>query len=146
MKRILAIDPGASGGLALYDGESVYAYPMPDGMTAQGDLIRTIRAEFPGISCIMERVGGYVPGNSGPAAATFARHCGHLEALLYAYGIPTEQVAPQVWMKSLGTLPKDKKERKTAIKEAMARRYPTLTVTLKTSDALGMLTWAMGRK
>ena len=58
-----------------------------------------------------------MPGNSGPAAATFARHCGHLEAILYVLGIPTEQVAPGVWQRSLGELPKDKPERKRAIRE-----------------------------
>lgn len=144
--KILTIDPGASGGIAWTDDGVIRAVPMPEGMSAQADMIRTIRAEHPGIRGVVEKVGTYVPGNSGPAAATFARHCGHLDAILYCYGIPTEQVAPTVWMKSLGVLPKDKQERKRAIKEAMARRYPHLVVTLKTADALGMLTWAMGRK
>jgi hypothetical protein len=43
-------------------------------------------------------------------------------------------------MKKLGTLPKDKPERKRAIRELMARRFPGLEVTLKTADALGLLT------
>lgn len=144
--KIITIDPGASGGIAWTDDGVIRAVPMPEGMSAQADMIRTIRAEHPGIRGVVEKVGTYVPGNSGPAAATFARHCGHLDAILYCYGIPTEQVAPTVWMKALGVLPKDKQERKRAIKEAMARRYPHLVVTLKTADALGMLTWAMGRK
>ena len=50
-----------------------------------------------------------------------------------------------MWMRALGTLPKDKADRKRAIKEIVARRFPHLTITLKTSDALGMLVWAMQR-
>jgi hypothetical protein len=143
MKRILAIDPGASGGLAWTSLDTIQSMPMPDGMTAQADQIREIAVLHPGIEAVVERVGTYRPGNSGPAAATFARHCGHLDAILYMAGIPVRwNPTPQTWMKSMGALPKDKMERKRAIKELMARRYPHLTVTLKTADALGILTWA----
>ena len=140
MIPFLAIDPGASGGLAWRDADGiVHADPMPDGMTAQVDYLRSLAAGLPGLSAIMEKVGTYVPGNHVGSACTFARHCGHLEAALYALGIPFTEVAPAVWMKKLGTLPKDKPERKRAIRELMARQFPALDVTLKTADALGLL-------
>ena len=146
MKPIIAIDPGASGGIAWRDADGITrAEPMPTGMTAQADLLRSLVASLPGAVAVLEKVGGYMPGNSGPAACTFARHCGHLEAALYLLGVPSEQVAPGVWMKALGALPSEKPERKRAIREAMARRYPALAVTLKTADALGILTWATER-
>jgi hypothetical protein len=119
------------------------AQNMPGGMTEQIDLIRAFAAENPGTVAILERVGTYMPGNSGPAAATFARHCGHLEAALYAFGVPTEQVAPGVWQRGLGGFSSDKKKRKNEIKELMARTYPHINVTLKTADALGILTWTL---
>lgn len=143
--NILAIDPGASGGIAWTDGTVTQVANMPEGMTAQADMLRGLKANNPGMVAVMEKTGTYMPGNSGPAAATFARHCGHLEAILYCLGIPVEQIAPGVWQKALGALPKEKPERKRAIKELMARRYPTQTVTLKTADALGILTWAIQR-
>lgn len=148
MKRpLLAIDPGAAGGLAWTDADGIpHAEPMPAGMTAQADRLRALAAELPGAEAVVEKVGSYMPGNSGPAAATFARHCGHLDAILYMAGLPAEAVAPGVWMKSLGELPREKADRKRAIRELMARRFPALTVTLKTADALGILTWAAGRR
>ena len=76
----------------------------------------------------------------------FARHCGHLEAALYTLGVPRRDVAPGVWMKCLGTLPKDKPQRKRAIREAMAVRHQHLAVTLATADALGILEWAVQTK
>jgi hypothetical protein len=106
---------------------------------------------------------------------TFARHVGNLEAALYVLGIPCDPpqgVLPQAWQKAQGfsvtnhlpagyaampkTTPeqvkarrlahdKAKREHKAAIRDAMARRYPHLTVTLETADALGILTWAMAR-
>lgn len=144
--NLIAIDPGAGGGLAWIDTEgTVSAVPMPEGMTAQCDLIRSLAAQAPGARCVIEKVGAYMPGNSGPAAAKFARHCGSLDAACYMAELSVEAVAPGVWMRSLGALPKDKADRKRKIKELMARRYPLLRVTLKTADALGILTWA-GRR
>jgi len=83
-----------------------------------------------------------MPGNSATAAVKFARHCGHIEAILHCLGVPFRQVAPQVWMKVCGALPKEKPDRKRAIREDMARRFPHLRVTLKTADALGILCWS----
>ena len=147
MKPFIAIDPGASGGVAWTDPDGIaHAEPMPEGMTAQADRLRALAVELPGAVAVMEKVGTYMPGNSGPAAATFGRHVGNLEAILYMAGLPTSTVAPTVWQKSLGELPKDKPDRKRAIKEAMQRRFPALAVTLKTADALGILTWATERR
>ena len=143
-KAILAIDPGAGGGLAIQPTEGLaVAIPMPEGMTAQVDELRSISAANPGISAIVEKVGFHRPGNSAVATAKFARHVGHIEAALYALGIPFIEVTPQGWMKSIGSLPADKQARKRAIREEMARRFPHLSVTLKTADALGILTWGM---
>ena len=144
-RPIIAIDPGASGGIAWIDQDGqINAAAMPEGMSAQIDFIRSIKCG-PTTTAVIERVGTYMPGNSATAAVKFARHCGHIEAACYACGISATMVAPQTWMKALGALPSDKKERKAAIKEAMARRFPHLSVTLKTADALGILVWARER-
>lgn len=146
MTPILCIDPGASGGFAVQPPYGmVEAQAMPEGMTAQIDAIRHIAATNPGLTAIIEKVGFHRPGNSAVSTAKFSRHCGHLEAALYSFGVPFEEVAPGVWMKALGALPADKTARKNAIKETVARRFPHLTVTLKTADSLGMLIYAMNR-
>ena len=147
MKPILCIDPGASGGIAYMASDGrVHAIPMPATMTEQIDAIREIVAEVPTITAVIEKTGFHRPGNSAVATAKFARHCGHLEAALYSVGVPFEEVAPGTWMKALGALPADKTARKNAIKETVARRFPHLTVTLKTADALGIYLWATQRK
>ncbi len=144
MKNLIAIDPGASGGIAWANRDGIIdAAKMPEGMTAQADFIRRLWSMEYIRTAILEKVGTYRKGNSGPAAATFARHCGHLDAILYMLSISVMPVAPNVWMKSLGNFPKEKKDRKNAIKELMARTYPHLNVTLATADALGLLTWAI---
>ena len=145
MKVVMAIDPGASGGLAWVDGDGVVqAEAMPHGMTAIVDRLRELVVAMPGVVAVLEKVGHWMPGDHPNAATKFARHCGQIEAALYALGIPFDEVAPGVWMKSLGALPKVKADRKRMIRELMARRYPHLRVTLDTADALGMLTWKLG--
>jgi hypothetical protein len=147
MKPILAIDPGASGGLAWRDADGdIDAAPMPEGMTAQVDFLRTLAARLPGVEAVLEKVGWWMPGDHPNSACRFARHCGNLEAALYALGIPAVAVAPAAWMKALGALPKEKRARKAAIRELMARRYPHLAVTLKTADALALLTATTDRQ
>lgn len=144
MTPLLAIDPGASGGLAWRDSAGlIHAEPIPEGMTAQVDRLRALAAELGGVTAVVERVGYWMPGDHPNSACAFARHCGQLEAALYALGVPFRQVPPAKWMKALGTWPKEKPARKRAIREEMARRHPHLTVTLATADALGLLCWAM---
>lgn len=143
MKPLIAIDPGASGGIAWRDAEGVvHAEPMPEGMTAQVDFLRSLTAGLPGVEAVVEKVGYWMPGDHPNSATKFARHCGHVEAALYALAVPFVAVAPAVWMKRLGTLPKNKQARKRAIREDMQRRFPALSVTLATADALALLATA----
>lgn len=139
---LIAIDPGQHGGIAWsFDDDIVDAIQMPETMTGIYDQLQEISASGTVRRVLIEKTGMYRPGNSGPSAVKFARHCGYLEMAVYALGLPCEQVAPSKWMKSfLGAVPKDKKERKHAIKEKVQRLYPYLPVTLLTADALGLLT------
>lgn len=145
---IIGIDPGAQGGIAWKEGdEPVQAVKMPSGMTEQLDFLFSLVAPqvTPQVTVFLEKVGLHRQGNSASSSAKFARHCGHLEAGLYMLSVPVKQVAPIVWQKKVfGALPRDKMERKRAIKEEMARQHPHLKVTLATSDALGILTWGKG--
>jgi hypothetical protein len=119
---------------------------MPD---TPADIYRTLlklRQTVPEVHGFVENVGGYRPGNSATAAVKFSRHVGHLEMALLVAGIPVIKVTPSKWMKTvLSQVPKERKKRKNAIKAAMQVRYPYLTVTLATADALGLLTYAIGQ-
>jgi len=143
-RNVIAIDPGASGGIAWTEDGQVRAVAMPEGMTGIVDELRELCARIRPEAAFVEKVGGYVPGDSAVAAAKFARHCGWLEAALYAFGCPVRQVPPATWMRGVfgAALPKEKAARKRAIKEEVQRRFPALGVTLKTADALGILEWA----
>ncbi|OGS40508.1 MAG: hypothetical protein A3K77_00755 [Euryarchaeota archaeon RBG_13_31_8] len=138
---ILAIDPGMNGGIAWTLNNEVQAIKMPESPMDIYKRIKNIRNDQ--TVCFLENVGGYVPGNSATAAVKFARHIGNIEMALLALNISTRIVTPVKWMKCLGALPKNKKERKNKIKEKMQQLYPQLKITLATSDALGILTYGI---
>ena len=142
-KVLIGVDPGAKGGIAVLDGTRLTTYNMPDTFPDIFAHFHAIREEFAPrtVTCVMERVGLGLPGQSSKATATFARHCGHLEMALYALGIPTEEVTPQKWQKaysnSIGTAKGlTKTEWKNKLKGLAQRLYPTEKVTLNTADAI----------
>jgi len=137
---IIAIDPGATGSIAftIHDPPFIACIPMPKGMTNQLDILLSMTPA----TTYIENVGGYMPGNSGPASVKFARHIGNIEAALYILKFPTIKVSPSSWMRTLGKFSKDKMSRKREIKDLMARQYPFIKVTLTNADALGILTYA----
>ena len=102
MKRLLCIDPGQNGSFAWIDHQGkVETRKMPEGMTAIVDGLKDLKNDGI-IEVVMEDVGTYMPGNSGPAAATFARHIGNLETAIYMLQLPLSVVRPQKWEKESG--------------------------------------------
>lgn len=151
MRTLIAIDPGASGSIvARLSDDQLRVEKMPDTPKDILDLLEEMTeadSKMSDLHCAIENVGGYRPGNSGPAACKFARHCGHLDMALIAAEIPHERVAPSVWMRAvLKTVPKEKTARKNAIKADMQRRFPKVKVTLWSADALGMLVYLMDKE
>lgn len=159
-KVIIAVDPGCNGGWAWKDVDGiVHAAPM--GETAR-DILEQIRSMEDACDkdgnilapdrfvCYMEDVGRGMPGQSSVATATFARHVGNLEAFLMAEDISIVKVLPTRWQPSLGIGKakdcKSKTEWKNMVKGRMQEMFPTIKVTLKTADALGILCYAVDRE
>jgi len=104
--KILGVDPGGSGALALLDGPRLVAVEdMPVFMVRRGKsdkpeidvhgLIALLR-EWEPECCWFERVGGW-DGQSAPAAFNFGRIAGMCEALVKASGARFEFVSPHIW-------------------------------------------------
>lgn len=169
MSTLLAIDPGQAGGIAwTYDRKEVFASAMPATPKDIYDMLWLIFEQAPPSSippnsmCYLEKAGDYMPGNAGPAAVKFARHCGHLEMALIALRIPHIMILPSKWQQyfigkpTYSKIPKEiqgkarkvilakrKQERKNKIKAKAQGLYPYLKVTLSTADASGLLCYGM---
>lgn len=162
---LLAIDPGASGGVAYRDflGDIVAA-PLP---RATGPMVDAVRDHLVAVRprlVLLEDVGYHRSGNSAHASARLSRTVGALESALRCCDIPIYWVPPKTWQAAPPfdriprppRLPKDmpreekKKQRdaharrrKRIIAELMRRQYPGARVILATADALGILHWGL---
>jgi hypothetical protein len=163
MKRILAIDPGASGGFAWRDIDGkVKCCAIPK---EESEVVRLIRSLQQVDFVLLEHVGGYMPGKFTPGSGMFNFGCGYgvIKGAMIAFNMDFKIVAPHKWQKDLGMgakkdydykaiLTRGRNKGKEVIKsgwkihlqmEAIERfagiRYE---VTLKTADALLMLNYA----
>lgn len=137
---IIAIDPGISGGIAVkWPTGDVEAVRMPETAHDIAAYLRHVIAHSGNrCSALLEQVHAQ-PVNGNIASFKLGQNFGRLEGVLATLQIPYELVAPSLWMKQAGSLPKDRAERKRALKAFAQRNYPFLSVTLCTADALAML-------
>ena len=152
MSTIIAIDPGVSGGVAVWTFGVAGCRPMP---ATGGDVVALLRgimlaSDKSGAEtvCVMEATGGYV-GRAQPAsrAYRFGENAGMLKGIIQTLGMRLELVRPQVWQRAfnLGTASAcaSKSIWKNKLKAEAQRRFPHLEVTLKTADALLILDYAL---
>lgn len=145
-KKIIAIDPGKNGGIAIYSvdvGRVIEVVKMPE--TPQ-ELLRFLRIYSFNSICYLEKVQG-LPGMSGSAMFNFGRGFGHLEMALLACKIPAVSVTPQKWQKALQLGNKGNKsttEWKNKLKAKSEQLFPYVgRITLAVSDALLILQYSI---
>lgn len=145
MKRILAIDPGLSGGLAYLGASGVILDSMP--ATDQDVCILVTDRLAISDVCYIEKVGGYVGGKGAPGSSMFqfGRNVGFLHGLIAASKTRVIEVPPQTWQKTIqaGTKATHGDRWKAHLKHIAQQRQPRLTITLKTADAVLILEHAM---
>ena len=145
MRRILAIDPGASGGIAHFANGRVVVEPMP---ATDGD-IRDVLINWLSQSDVVyiEKVGGYIGGKGAPGSAmfNFGRNVGFLHGLIASMNLRCIEVTPQRWQKTLGvgTSKTHGTRWKAHLKGLAQQRQPGIFITLKTADAVLLLEHAM---
>lgn len=111
--RILGVDPGGYGALALLDGAVLkHVADMPVFQVTRGKgvkrdldvhgLVRLLDDWQPE-ACFFEQVGG-MEGDSPSSAFTFGRIAGAAEALVKRSGARFEFVMPHVWKKAMGLI------------------------------------------
>jgi Holliday junction resolvasome RuvABC endonuclease subunit len=107
--RVLGIDPGAAGALALVQGHTIRIYDMPSLSVRRGRsdkdeidgwaLMALLRDLQPEVAYI-EQVGG-IEGQSASSAFNFGRAAGAPEYLLMGMGVRFARVSPIRWKKAL---------------------------------------------
>ena len=152
MTSIIAIDPGASGGIATCRAGRYDCCPLPD---TQGDLVDYLREirfaddiEHADSIVILEQVGGFAGvGRPGSAMFKFGEGYGFLKGVIQALKFKLVMVRPQTWQKVFGLGTASHCASKTIWKNKLLaeaqRRFPGLKITLATADALLLLEYWM---
>jgi len=141
---IIAIDPGASGGIAIWDEGINSIHKCPQDVEKMADIVNNsvngswVNGDGKSVAYI-ELVHAF-PTDARSSAFKFGTNYGKWLGILGAKKIKTILVSPQKWMKYYQKkfkfkLPKNKTERKRKLKE-LAADYTDKTVTLYNSDAI----------
>lgn len=139
---LIAVDPGASGGLVCLPAAGPLSlYRMPDTQEGVLALLRQCMAGADEGTLYLEKVGGFVKGRerTGSAMFGFGQGYGFIQGVALAYHLDLRLVTPQCWMKALGLGTRDGRsdaEWKRHLKRRAQEMYPDERVTLATSDAL----------
>ena len=135
MNRILAIDPGVSGALAIIEFAPqpcfVACIDMPViqpgkrrrvNAAAVADWIRKQAPDF----AVVELVSS-MPGDGGAGAFSFGHSAGVLDGVLAALGLPTWHVTPSAWKRTHGLIGTDKE----AARALAQRLFPVAPLSRK---------------
>ena len=146
--RILAIDPGVGGGMALRrsTGEIVL-----EKFTTESEFmsfVSVLGSRDKSNVCYIEDVPAYVSrATSNASSFKLGVNFGFEMGVIRGLGVPLHLVGPKKWQKGLrGLKPKmGYTDRKRCLVDNAKRLYPDLKVTNATADALLILNWSMDR-
>lgn len=140
MNTLIAIDPGASGGIALsLEGSAPSFTHMPDTLHDLVELLEAAKDDY-GVHAYVELVGGYIGGSGAPGSAmfNFGQNFGQILGVLAALKIPFTLVRPQKWQGALSlgnSKGMSKTEWKNKLKAKAQQLFPSSKITLATADA-----------
>ena len=141
-RKILGIDPGASGGLARVDFDfglgkitGVLAQKMPE---TEADIWAMVNALASTAHLAVIEAVHAMPGQGVTSMFSFGRNYGFLRGCLIASKLPVLEVSPARWLKGIGI---QSKADKNAHKALAQQYFRDLTITHATADALLIGLW-----
>ena len=147
MKAILAIDPGARGGVvALTEDDMIECSKCPDNINDMSLMISHIvnecYVENYSLKVYIERVHAF-PTDARNSAFKFGMNYGMWIGILAANNQFPNHITPQKWQKAYHPLPKVKKDRKKKLYELASDMFPKVKVTYMVCDALLIAAYGM---
>ena len=130
----IGIDPGISGGLAVFEGLETKIVSCPSTVKDMADILMPYKGRQDAAIAI-ESVHSF-PGQGVVSTFKFGMNYGQWLGILSMINIPYQLITPHRWQKFYGSMPKEKNLRKTHLKNLAQQRAPLLKVTLKTADAI----------
>lgn len=152
---IIGIDPGKSGGIAVWDANwvEVEVFKMPENVRAMNVLFSEFKAMDGKVFVIIEKV-QLRKDDTGNVGKMFRlqkmiTNFDQIKTVLSIVGLPFIEVTPVEWQKYLRLRKKEKEsydDRKNRFKIAAKQFYPLIKVTLWNADALLLLEFGRRKK
>lgn len=138
MAVYVGIDPGKSGGICVYDTDdnTVDFVKMPPTVHDIVIQLVVLKNGFRDVKVVLEKVHS-MPGQGVASTFTFGQGYGQLQGAIAALGLHCIEVIPNKWMKCIGSMPKDKSERKKFIKDWVEKRSGQ-SIPLYVADAVAI--------
>ena len=145
MKGIVAIDPGASGGLAFISDEHQIAYKCPkttrEMFSIYNHCMASCYVECSTPTVVIEKVWAF-PTDARSNAFNFGVNYGKWLGIIASSNVKPILVTPKKWQDAYQPLSKEKKTRKKELKKIAEEMFPNIRVTLYNCDALLIGAWA----
>jgi len=155
-KTIITIDPGTGGGISVYHNGKAEVVNMPEGVKAINRCLKSLDERFDNIILFIEKVQSFGAGDNDRgksfAIGKMLKNYAELITIIQLIGFHYVEVPPITWQTTLKLKEKRPKEieyskwktmRKRAYKEYALLHFPYIKVTLKTSDALCLIKFAI---
>ena len=138
-KKVIGIDPGKGGGIAVITDETVNIFPCPRDVDEMAILIGMCLSDVSSYrtQVFLEKVWAF-PTDGRAGSFSFGCNYGQWQGILASHELDTVFVTPKEWQSHFEIkkgLPKDVRK-KVLKKMAMDRCPSTKRITLKTADAL----------
>lgn len=154
--NLVAIDPGASGAIAVFPDARSRRFPGGVGVVKMPATLIDIRDFFVSMNfaeddtnhVYIERVGFHQKGNSAATSVKFGKHVGSLYMAICFMGYTLIEVSVGSWQKifkplPVGSDPETKRARKNRILEKVQMSFPENRITLQTADAYAIMVYAL---
>lgn len=135
--KVIGIDPGKSGGIAIIEGRQLHGHIGLAKLTDR-EVWELLARNEPAL-CVLEKVHAS-PQMGVTSSFTFGQSFGMIRMAVIAAGLRLEMVTPQTWQKSIGLKSIKAKlgsaENKKRNKAMAQELFPGIKVTNATADAL----------
>lgn len=144
MRKIIAVDPGVGGGICagiVGDLETMTLHAMPLTLTEMRVLFETLTAPCKSICEVWtEEIPKFTGQNRNESTtAVLFQNFGRIEGIACTMHLPIHRQSPRLWQSKVGVGVRGKATRsewKRKLKNRAMELYPSLEITLKTSDAV----------
>jgi hypothetical protein len=146
MRTVIGIDPGASGGIAVFHRGMATAVKMPKDVHEMNEYIQYLKNTYDRPIVFIERLNVH-RGDNDDTGMQFSiekmlANYNQLLTVIRLSGLPMVQVYPISWQSMYGIRPPkglEKTQRKAHFKNYAQTCFPEVKVTLATADALCLI-------